>query len=235
MYQPALANGPAVRFTAEPSRRTEVRQKTGASVRGGSQALCVAAIAGARRVARTLRRPHGRLRPLCALEPAAAQATEVLVDFQAFVEWLVNLERMRGKSAPRTYRSLDRRVKSLTRRLKVRGIHLCFVAKDAADCCSAPEDAHLWLAEEQIRASLKGSCWKKCHKLSQIPGTGCLPRGLPSSPKRRRGRAPARCKVACSPWLLRVHWKAMCLGGYSERKEGLRMPWMRDCKSWQLS
>lgn len=77
----------------------------------------------------------------------------------------MDLERRRGKDVPRTYRSLDRRVKALIRRLRARGIQVCFLqSHEASPCCSQPEDAHLWLAEEQIRSSLAkaGCCWKHC-------------------------------------------------------------------------
>eukprot|EP00435_Cladocopium_sp_Y103_P049329 s488_g14.t2 len=129
--------------------------------------LIAAAVAGGRRICR--RRHHGksRLQMFSAVLEAPQQrtATEVFVDFDTLVRWLVDMERRRGKDVPRTYRSLDRRVKSLMRRLRARGVELCFiVANNAAPCCSEPEDAHLWLAEEQIRASLgrAGCCWKQC-------------------------------------------------------------------------
>eukprot|EP00434_Breviolum_minutum_P027661 symbB.v1.2.024467.t1/scaffold2266.1/size83935/10 len=129
--------------------------------------LVAAAVAGGRRMWRQ-RRQSGltRLQRYSAvLEPHQRSTTEVLIDFDTLVNWLVDMERRRGKDVPRTYRSLDRRVSALQRRLRARGVELCFIVADkAASCCKEPEDAHLWLAEEQIRASLarSGCRWKHC-------------------------------------------------------------------------
>ncbi|CAE7440032.1 hspbap1, partial [Symbiodinium sp. CCMP2456] len=123
-------------------------------------------LAGRRRSRCTpTRHRHPRLRLFSSVISEEQQtASEVLVDFQTFWRWIVLLERRRrGTRVLRTYREIGRRVKTIMRRLRARGVEVCFLTASGTSDHPAGhgEDAMFRLAEEQVEAALGDRCvWK---------------------------------------------------------------------------
>eukprot|EP00439_Symbiodinium_sp_Y106_P056575 s1976_g7.t4 len=126
--------------------------------------LAAAFVAGRRRSGcNPTRHRHPRLRLFSSVIREEQQtASEVLVDFQTFWRWIVLLERRRGTRVLRTYRAIGRRVRTIMRRLRARGVEVCFLtASGVSDRRRAEEDAMFRLAEEQVEASLGERCvWR---------------------------------------------------------------------------
>ncbi|CAE7266630.1 hspbap1 [Symbiodinium sp. KB8] len=152
-----------------------LRVRESCSLRSSASALglfapfaCQAFLAGRRR-SRCIptRHRHPRLRLFSSVISEEQQtASEVLVDFQTFWRWIVLLERRRqGTRVLRTYREIGRRVKTIMRRLRARGVEVCFLTASGTSDHPAghgeEKDAMFRLAEEQVEASLGDRCvWR---------------------------------------------------------------------------